>query len=78
MIGERMVAGMRRAAASGKRIGRPTTDGALLERARAELAKGTGIMKTAKLVGLGTGTVQKLKKQMVAEVHYWPRVSLVS
>jgi hypothetical protein len=33
---------------------------------RAELAKGIGIVKVAKQVGLGVGTVAKLKDQMVA------------
>jgi hypothetical protein len=33
---------------------------------RRTLAKGTGICKTAKLAGLGTGTVHKLKRQMRA------------
>ena len=32
--------------------------------ARRELAKGTGIFKTAKLTGLGTGTVHKLRREM--------------
>ena len=62
MIRERVKAGMARAVAAGKRIGRPTTDAILLDRARAELTKGTGILKTARLVGLGTGTVQKIKE----------------
>jgi hypothetical protein len=35
------------------------------EAARRELAKGTGVLKTAKLVGLGTGTVQRLKHAVV-------------
>jgi len=35
-----------------------------LDLARQELAKGTGIIKTAKLTGLGTGTVHKLRPQM--------------
>jgi hypothetical protein len=35
-----------------------------IEAARCELAKGTGILKTAKMVGLGTGTVQRLKRAM--------------
>jgi hypothetical protein len=35
-----------------------------LDLARRELAKGTGIAKTARLVGLGTGTVHKLKRAM--------------
>ena len=29
-----------------------------------ELAEGTGIGKTARLTGLGTGTVHKLKREM--------------
>jgi hypothetical protein len=42
-------------------FGRPGADPAKLEAARVELAKGTGVLKTARLVGLGTGTVQRLK-----------------
>src|SRR5262249_52709784 len=38
--------------------------GARLEAARRELANGTGVLKTAKLVGLGTGTVQRLKREI--------------
>ena len=34
--------------------------------ARQELANGTGVLKTAKLVGLGTGTVQRLKQSIAA------------
>jgi hypothetical protein len=37
-----------------------------LDRARQELAKGTGIIKTAKLTGLGTGAVHKLRREMGA------------
>ena len=37
-----------------------------VEKARQELASGTGVLKTAKLVGLGTGTVQRLKRAMAA------------
>ena len=45
-----------------KRLGRPNADPKKIEAARRELAKGTGVLKTAKLVGLGTGTVQRLKR----------------
>jgi DNA invertase Pin-like site-specific DNA recombinase len=45
-----------------KRLGRPHADPKKVEAARRELAKGTGVLKTAKLVGLGTGTVQRLKQ----------------
>ena len=44
-----------------QRFGRPNADPNKLEAARHELAKCTGVLKTAKLVGLGTGTVQRLK-----------------
>jgi DNA invertase Pin-like site-specific DNA recombinase len=49
-----------------KRLGRPGAEPDKLDWARRELAKGTGIIKTAKLTGLGTGTVHKLKRQMEA------------
>ena len=44
-----------------QRFGRPNADPKKIEAARRELAKGTGVLKTAKLVGLGTGTVHRLK-----------------
>ena len=50
-----------------KRLGRPNADPDKLRKARAELAKGIGINKVAKAVGLGVGTVQRLKNEM-AEV----------
>ena len=45
-----------------KRLGRPSADPKKIEAARRELSKGTGVLKTAKLVGLGTGTVQRIKQ----------------
>ena len=41
------------------RLGRPGAKPEKIKAARQELAKGTGIGKTARLVGLGTGTVHK-------------------
>jgi hypothetical protein len=49
-----------------KRLGRPGAEPDKLRKARAELAKGIGIVKVAKQVGLGVGTVAKFKNQMVA------------
>jgi hypothetical protein len=49
-----------------KRLGRPGADPKKLDAARRELANGTGVIKTAKLVGLGTGTVHRLKQSMAA------------
>jgi len=48
------------------RLGRPAPKAEKLEAARVELAKGTGIIKTAKLVGLGVGTVHKLRRELAA------------
>ena len=45
-----------------KRLGRPGAEADKLDLARRELAKGTGICKMAKLTGLGTGTVHKLRQ----------------
>jgi DNA invertase Pin-like site-specific DNA recombinase len=47
-----------------RRLGRPGAEPDKIELARAELAKGTGIGKTARLTGLGTGTVHRLKREM--------------
>jgi DNA invertase Pin-like site-specific DNA recombinase len=46
------------------RLGRPGAKPEQIEAARAELAKGTGILKAARLAGLGTGTVHKLAREM--------------
>jgi hypothetical protein len=43
-------------------LGRFGSEPEKIERHRLELAKGTGIAKTAKLVGLGAGTVHRLKR----------------
>jgi hypothetical protein len=48
-----------------QRFGRPNADPKKLEAARCELAKRTGVLKTPKLVDLGTGTVQRLKHAMM-------------
>jgi len=47
-----------------RRLGRPGADPAQIARAQVELAKGVGIGKVARLTGLGTGTVHKLKREM--------------
>src|SRR5262245_39098423 len=45
-------------------FGRPNADPRKLEATRRELVKGTAVLKSAKLVGLGTGTVQRLKQSL--------------
>jgi DNA invertase Pin-like site-specific DNA recombinase len=49
-----------------RRLGRPGAEQAQIAWARQELAKGVGIGKVARLTGLGTGTVHKLKREMAA------------
>jgi DNA invertase Pin-like site-specific DNA recombinase len=66
MIRERVNAGLARAKASGTQLGRPKTDAKTEARIRAELTKGTGMMKTARMFGVGTGTVQRIKAETAA------------
>ena len=48
------------------KLGRPGAEPDKIERARLELAKGIGIGKVAKEVGLGVGTVHRLKREIGA------------
>jgi DNA invertase Pin-like site-specific DNA recombinase len=66
MIRQRIKAGLKRAVAQGARLGRPKVDVALERKARNQLKKGVGILKVAKMVGLGTGTVQRIEQEMGA------------
>ena len=65
MIIDRVKAGMARAKAQGKRLGKPAVSAAKLEAVKAELARGTGLVKAARLHGVGTYTAQKIKKEML-------------
>jgi DNA invertase Pin-like site-specific DNA recombinase len=64
MIQERVKAGLQRARARGKTLGRPRVPTETEDAVRAALARGTGIVKTAKTLGLGTKTVQRIKAEM--------------
>jgi DNA invertase Pin-like site-specific DNA recombinase len=66
MLQARIAAGLHRAVANGRTLGRPLNDPNAIERARAELAKGIGINRVAKIVGLSNGTVQRIKAVMEA------------
>jgi DNA invertase Pin-like site-specific DNA recombinase len=68
MIVERVKAGLRRAEAQGKKLGRPRVAEKLEKTVLRELEKGHGIHKVARLVGIGTGTVQRIKARSVAAV----------
>jgi DNA invertase Pin-like site-specific DNA recombinase len=66
MIVDRVKSGMARAKAGGKKLGRPSLPEALQGQIRASLEAGTGINKVARQYGVGTLTVQRIKKEMVA------------
>ena len=66
MIVARVNAGLDRARREGTVLGRPRVSTKIEAQVRAELAKGTGILKTAKRIGLGGGTVQRIRRAMMA------------
>jgi DNA invertase Pin-like site-specific DNA recombinase len=60
IIRERVHAGLERAKAKGKRLGRKPVDARIEERIRTLRAKGHGILRIAREVGCGTSTVQRV------------------
>jgi len=64
MIVERVKAGMARAKAEGKHVGRPRTNEDTVAAIRAMLAGGRGMISTAKALGVGVGTVHRISKAM--------------
>ena len=62
MIRQRIKAGLKRAVAQGVKLGRPKIS-ATERKVRKQLAKGVGILKVAKSLGIGTGTVQRISKE---------------
>lgn len=67
MIRARVNAGIRRAqkhgTRSGRAIGRPKIDPKVEERIRKALGKGTGVLKTARELGVGTSVVQRIRDE---------------
>jgi DNA invertase Pin-like site-specific DNA recombinase len=61
MIQERVRAGLKRALAEGKTLGRPRLDADLEDRIRELLRGGTSIRKTAEECGVNPSTVQRVK-----------------
>ena len=64
MIQARIHAGLKRAVAAGKTLGRPLNDPDAIEKAKRALRKGIGINRVAKLVGLSNGTVQRIAQEL--------------
>jgi DNA invertase Pin-like site-specific DNA recombinase len=63
MIRQRIKAGLKRAVAQGVKLGRPKIDSATERKVRRQLAKGVGILKVARSLGIGTGTVQRIASE---------------
>jgi DNA invertase Pin-like site-specific DNA recombinase len=67
MIRSRVVAGLDRVRAEGKKtLGRPKVGSKVEQAIRNQLLAGHGILKVAKLLGVGSGTVQRVKREMAA------------
>ncbi len=66
MIRQRVKLGLKRAIAQGKRLGRPAIEPEIERKVVRELRKGHGILKVARSVGLGTGTVHRIKREMAS------------
>ena len=64
MIRQRVNAGLKRAVEQGKQLGRPKIAEALEKRIQTQLRAGKGILKVARELGVGTGTVQRIKEEM--------------
>jgi DNA invertase Pin-like site-specific DNA recombinase len=64
MIRQRIKAGLKRAVAQGVKLGRPKINSTTERKVRKQLAKGVGILKVAKSLGIGTGTVQRIANDL--------------
>ncbi len=64
MIRSRVKAGLERAKARGIQLGRPRIAIKVEATIRARLAKGEGIKKVAKAIGVSNGTVSRVKATM--------------
>jgi DNA invertase Pin-like site-specific DNA recombinase len=64
MIQQRINAGLKRAVAQGKQLGRPKISPAVEKRIQAQLRTGKGMLKIASEIGVGTGTVQRIATEI--------------
>jgi DNA invertase Pin-like site-specific DNA recombinase len=64
MIRQRVRAGLKRAVESGKQLGRPKIESAIEKRIQAQLRTKKVMLAIAKDLKVGTGTVQRVKREM--------------
>jgi DNA invertase Pin-like site-specific DNA recombinase len=66
MIRSRVMAGLARVRAEGRALGRPQVGRKVEDAIRQQLGAGHGILKVAKIVGCGSGIVQRVKRNIAA------------
>jgi hypothetical protein len=66
MLRARVLVGLDRMRQQGKKLGRPKVSPEVENAIRTHLWAGNGILKVAALVGVGCGTVQRVKREMAA------------
>jgi DNA invertase Pin-like site-specific DNA recombinase len=64
MIRQRVRAGLKRAVEQGKQLGRPKIGPAIEKRILSHLREGMGILKVAEACKVGTGTVQRIAREL--------------
>ena len=69
MLRSRVLAGLDRVRQQGKRLGRPKVSPKIENAIRTHLSAGKGILKVAALVGFGSGTVQRVKREMAEQLQ---------
>jgi len=62
-----MPTGFNRVREQGKKLGRPMIGGKVEDAIRQQLEAGHGILKVARIVGVGSGTVQRIKREMTRQ-----------
>jgi DNA invertase Pin-like site-specific DNA recombinase len=68
ILRDRVIAGLNRVRQQGTRLGRPKVAPKVENAIRTHLNAGNGILKVAAMVGCGSGTVQRVKKEMTQEL----------
>ena len=66
MIRDRVMAGLDRAKAGGKRLGRPRTTPFMINRIRAALDDGRGVRETARLLKVSPAKVSQVRRMGLA------------
>jgi DNA invertase Pin-like site-specific DNA recombinase len=68
MIQVRIKAGIARARSNGVKLGRPKTSDAVERQIKDRLRGGDGILKIARSMGIGTGVVQRIEREMASRM----------